>query len=177
MSVQPEFSEMPEEISKTQQKQLMHDLQVLGEALVALPIAKLKQIEMPDNLREAIMDAQRITAHGGRRRQLQYVGKLMRNVDPEPIQHKLDQWNGNHNAETARLHKLENWRQRLIEDDAALSEFLALHANTDVQQPSKNVADVQHLRNLIRNARKEASLNKPPKSSRELFKVLREMDE
>ncbi|MCE9633591.1 MAG: DUF615 domain-containing protein [Methylophilales bacterium] len=164
MSVQPEFEA---EISKTQQKQLMHNLQVLGEALVALPVAKLKQIELPDNLREAIMDAQRITAHGGRRRQLQYVGKLMRNVDPEPIQLKLDQWNGNHNAETARLHRLENWRQRLIDDDAALSEFLALHANTDVQ----------HLRNLIRNARKEASLNKPPKSSRELFKVLREMEE
>ena len=164
MSEQPEIEA---EISKTQQKQLMQDLQVLGEALVALPVSKLKQIELPDNLREAIMDAQRITAHGGRRRQLQYVGKLMRNVDPEPIQHKLDQWNGNHNAETARLHRLENWRQRLIEDDAALSEFLALHANTDVQ----------HLRNLIRNARKEASLNKPPKSSREVFKVLREIEE
>jgi ribosome-associated protein len=164
MSTQPEIEE---EISKTQVKQIMQNLQELGEALVALPVSKLKQIELPDNLRDAILDAQRITAHGGRRRQLQYVGKLMRNVDPAPIQLKLDQWNGNHNAETARLHRLENWRQRLIDDDAALPEFLALHANSDIQ----------HIRNLIRNARKEASLNKPPKSSRELFKVLREMVE
>lgn len=165
MSSQPEIEH--EEISKTQVKQMMHELQALGAALVELPVSKLKQIELPDNLRDAILDAQRITAHGGRRRQLQYVGKLMRNVDPAPIQQKLDQWNGNHNAETARLHKLENWRQRLIEDDAALPEFLALHANSDIQ----------HIRNLIRNARREASLNKPPKSSRELFKVLREMIE
>ena len=164
MNAQPEIEE---EISKTQQKQMMHDLQVLGEALVNLPKAKLDQIELPEALHEAIRDAQRITAHGGKRRQLQYVGKLMRQVDPAPIQAKLDQWNGNHNAETARMHRLENWRTRLINDDAALSEFLNLHNN----------ADVQHLRNLIRNARKEATLNKPPKSSRELFKVLREITE
>lgn len=143
----------------------MHDLQALGEALVALPIGKLRQVDLPENLLDAILAAQRITAHGGRRRQLQYVGKLMRQVDAAPIQEKLDQWNGNHAAETARMHRLENWRQRLIDDDAALADFLALHADTDVQ----------HIRNLIRNARKEASLNKPPKSSRELFKVLREM--
>ena len=146
MNAQPEIEE---EISKTQQKQMMHDLQVLGEALVNLPKAKLDQIELPEALHEAIRDAQRITAHGGKRRQLQYVGKLMRQVDPAPI------------------HRLENWRTRLINDDAALSEFLNLHNN----------ADVQHLRNLIRNARKEATLNKPPKSSRELFKVLREITE
>ncbi|MFM9913578.1 MAG: ribosome biogenesis factor YjgA [Methylophilaceae bacterium] len=162
MSTQPEIEE---EISKTQVKQMMHDLQELGEALVALPVSKLKQIELPENLRDAILEAQRITAHGGKKRQLQYIGKLMRNVEPEPIQQKLDQWNGNHNAETARLHRLENWRQRLIDDDAALPEFLALHATSDIQ----------HIRNLIRNARKEASLSKPLKSSRELFKVLREM--
>lgn len=153
-----------QEISKTRRKQLMHDLQELGEALVELPKDKLQQLDLPENLRDAIMEARRITAHGGRRRQLQYVGKLMRNVDPEPIQVKLDQWNGNHAEETARMHRLESWRKRLIEDDAALGDFL-----------TRNPAfDVQHLRTLIRNARKEAQQNKPPKSSRELFRLIRD---
>jgi len=153
-----------QEISKTRRKQIMHGLQDIGEALVALPRDKLQQIDLPESLRDAIMEARRITAHGGLRRQLQYVGKLMRNVDVAPIQAKLDQWNGSHAEETARLHRLENWRKRLIEDDAALSEFLARNPTFDVQ----------HLRTLIRNARKEAQQNKPPKSSRELFRLIRD---
>jgi ribosome-associated protein len=151
-------------ISKTQRKQEMHELQALGEELVALPKEKLRQIDLPENLRDAIMDAQRITAHGGRKRQLQYIGKLMRSVDAEPIQQKMRQWQGHHAAETARMHQLENWRDRLINDTEALSEFLTLYQS----------ADVQHLRTLIRNAQKEALNNKPPKSSRELFKALRD---
>lgn len=154
-----------EEISKTRLKQQMDELQKLGETLVELPIDKLRQIEMPESLLDAVLEARKITAHGGRRRQLQYIGKLMRQVDPAPIQEKLVQWNGNHAAETARLHQLENWRKRLIEDDRALAQFLDAH----------QAADIQHLRTLIRNARKEAAENKPPKSSRELFKVLREI--
>lgn len=154
-----------QEISKTQLKQQMEALQQLGATLVELPIDKLRQIELPESLRDAVIEARKITAHGGRRRQLQYIGKLMRQVDPAPIQEKLDQWNGHHAAETARLHQLENWRKRLIEDDQALAEFLDAHQH----------ADIQRLRTLIRNARKEAAENKPPKNSRELFKVLREM--
>jgi len=153
-----------EEVSKTQLKQQMHELQALGETLAELPKEKLKQLDLPENLRDALLEAKRITAHGGKRRQLQYIGKLMRSIDPEPIQTKLDQWNGNHAEETALLHRLENWRQRLIDDDAALSEFLTQHPDFDVQQ----------LRTLIRNARKETQLQKPPKSSRELFRILRE---
>lgn len=153
-----------EEVSKTQLKQQMHELQALGETLAELPKEKLKQLDLPENLRDALLEAKRITAHGGKRRQLQYIGKLMRSIDPEPIQTKLDQWNGNHAEETALLHRLENWRQRLIDDDTALSEFLTQHPDFDVQQ----------LRTLIRNARKETQLQKPPKSSRELFRILRE---
>jgi ribosome-associated protein len=151
-------------LSKTKLKQQMHDLQEIGEVLVELPKDKLKQLDLPEMLLEAVMEARRITAHGGRRRQLQYIGKLMRSVDAEPIRAKLDEWNGNHAAETAVLHRLENWRTRLIEDDAALSDLLA-------QYPG---FDVQHLRTLIRNSRKEHQLGKPPKSSRELFRLLRE---
>ncbi len=153
-----------EEISKTRLKQQMHELQDLGEALVDLPKDKLNQLDLPETLRDAVLDARRITAHGGRKRQLQYIGKLMRSVDPAPIQLKLDQWNGNHAEETALLHRLENWRKRLIDDDDALSGFLAEYPGFDVQQ----------LRTLIRNARKEAQQQKPPKSSRELFRTLRE---
>ncbi len=156
--------EHQEELSKTQRKQLMHNLQELGEVLVELPKEKIKQLDLPENLLDAVLEAKRITAHGGRRRQLQFIGKLMRTIDPEPIQTKIDQWNGNHAEETARMHRLENWRQRLLDDDDALSEFLTQHPGFDVQQ----------LRTLIRNARKEAQQQKPPKSSRELFRTLRE---
>lgn len=166
MQKAPHTDDLPqEEISKTRIKQQMQELQDLGETLVELPVDKLRQIEMPEALLDAVLAARKITAHGGRRRQLQYIGKLMRNVDPTPIQAKIDQWNGNHAAETARMHQLENWRKRLIEDDSALSEFLQQYTTEDVQ----------HLRNLIRNARKEAAANKPPKSNRELFKVIREL--
>lgn len=153
-----------EEISKTRLKQQMHALQELGELLVELPKDKLQQLDLPENLRDAVLQARKITAHGGRRRQLQYIGKLMRSVDPEPIQTRIDQWNGNHAEETALLHRLENWRQRLLDDDAALAEFLTQHPGFDVQP----------LRTLIRNARREAQQQKPPKSSRELFRLLRE---
>ena len=153
-----------ETLSKTKRKQLMHDLQGLGEALVDLPRNKLDQLDLPETLFDAVMEARRITAHGGKRRQLQYVGKLMRGIDPVPIQAKLDQWSNGHAQETALLHRLENWRQRLIEDDNALSELLQTHADFDLQQ----------LRTLIRNARKEAQLSKPPRSSRELFRLLRD---
>lgn len=151
-------------LSKTQIKQRMHDLQEMGEVLVELSKDKLNQLDLPETLRDAVLEAKRITAHGGRRRQLQYIGKLMRSVDAAPIQAKLDEWNGNHAEETALLHRLENWRSRLIEDDAALAEFLTLYP----------AFDVQHLRTLIRNSRKEQQLGKPPKSSRELFRALRE---
>lgn len=153
-----------EVISKTKLKQRMHDLQDIGEALVELPKDKLNQLDLPESLYEAVLQAKRITAHGGRRRQLQYIGKLMRGVDDTPIRAKLDEWTGSHAAETALLHRLENWRKRLIEDDAALSEFLDQHPGFDVQQ----------LRTLIRNSRKEQQLGKPPKSSRELFRALKE---
>jgi ribosome-associated protein len=153
-----------QELSKTRRKQIMEDLQDIGEALVELPKDRLKQLDLPESLMDAVLEARRITAHGGRRRQLQYIGKLMRSVDAEPIQAKLDEWNGSHAQETALLHRLENWRQRLIDDDAALSELLERHTEFDVQ----------HLRTLIRNARKEAQQNKPPKSSRELFRLLRD---
>ncbi|MCX7628046.1 MAG: DUF615 domain-containing protein [Methylophilaceae bacterium] len=152
-------------LSKTRRKRLMHELQCLGEALVALPTDKLAHLDLPENLREAVLAARRITAHGARRRQLQYIGKLMRHVDAAPIQAKLAQWQHIHLEETARFHRVENWRRRLIEEDAALSEFVARYPTPDIQ----------HLRMLVRNARKEAASNQPPKSSRQLFRLMKEI--
>lgn len=153
------------ELSKTRRKQLMHELQELGETLVELDQDRLVRLNLPEDLFDAVMAARKITARGGRRRQLQYIGRLMRGVDEAPIRAQLAAWDSGHRQETAQQHLLENWRQRLIEDDAALPEFLAAHPG----------ADIQRLRSLIRNARQEAAANRPPKSSRELFRLLREI--
>jgi len=153
-------------ISKTKRKKAMDELQDLGGALVELSQDRLKQLDLPDTLRTAIKDAKKLTnARGAQRRQLQYIGKLMREVDPEPIQARLDAWSGVSKEETVKLHLLERWRERLLENESALGEFLNNYSDVDVQ----------YLRTLIRNAHKERDANKPPKSSRALFKFLREI--
>ena len=151
-------------LSKTKKKEQSHALQKLGAALVDLSKERLASMALPEALREAIREAQRITAHEGRRRQMQYIGKLMRDVDPAPIQERFDAWNGQSRAEVARQHGMERLRERLIADDAALTEFARKHPGVDLQA----------LRNLIRNARKEAAEGRPPKSSREIFKIIRD---
>lgn len=142
----------------------MEALQDLGEKLVTLPRDKLDKLELPEALLNAINEAKRITSNGAIRRQMQYIGRLMREVETEPIIDQLQRWEGRHSAETAHFHQLERWRTRLLNEDAALSEFLQLYPQTDSQ----------HLRTLIRNSQREYIANKPPKSSRELFKLIRE---
>lgn len=149
--------------SKTRRKQEMHDLQALGEQLVGINNERLRQLTLTDNLLAAIIEAKRITAHGARRRQMQYIGKLMRTIDAAPVQAKLDEWNGISNAQNAKFHQLERWRERLLADDQALGELARECA----------AADIQKIRTLIRNARRELAAGKPPKSSRALFGELR----
>jgi ribosome-associated protein len=151
-------------LSKTRRKAQMHALQKLGVELVELSKDRLASMELPETLIEAIHDAQRITAHEGRRRQMQYIGKLMRDIDPAPIQERLDAWRGQSKAEIARQHGMERLRDKLIADDTALTDFAQKHPG----------ADILALRNLIRNARKESAEGRPPKSYREIFKVIRE---
>ena len=152
--------------SKTKIKQQMHDLQALGEELVALGKDQLAQLDLPDNLRDAIREMHRINKFGAQRRQLQYIGRLMRDLeDTAPIVAKLNAWKGVSQEHTAHLHLLERWRDRLLESDQALTELLAAHPETDVQR----------LRTLIRNAQKEKETGKPPKNYREIFQVLREL--
>lgn len=154
--------------SKSQRKRESHALQDLGEELVNLGKDSLARVPMPENLERAVRDCRKITAHEGRRRQMQYVGKQMRTLDEsevEAIQRALDIINGVSKAETAKLHALERWRDRLLAKDEALTELLAQHPNADAQQ----------LRTLIRNARREQATQKPPKSFRELFQVLKDL--
>jgi len=149
--------------SKSQRKRESEALQVLGETLVGLGHDQLARIELPDHLRAAIDEARRIRKFGALRRQFQYIGKLMRDVDPEPIRRQLDALEGQSRTHSAWLHRLEQWRSRLISDDHALDEFVRLHPGIDVQQ----------LRTLIRNARHEAAQSRPPRAFREIFRLLK----
>jgi len=153
--------------SKTQRKRASHDLQDLGEELVALSESRLAELDLPDRLRDAIMQARRISKFGALRRQLQYIGKLMRaaEVDAAAIGARLEAWKGLSREATAHLHLLERWRTRLIEDDEAAGELARRHPGCDLQR----------VRTLVRNARKEHAAGRPPASYRELFQALKEI--
>lgn len=154
--------------SKTRRKAESQARQDLGVLLVELDTGRFELIAaeaaLPERLVEAIVAARNITAWGGRKRQMQFIGKLMRDVEAEPIAAQLAAIKGESAPAKAEFHALERWRERLLEDDAALSEWLALHPGADLQQ----------MRQLIRNAHKEAAESKPPKSSRQLFRLLRD---
>lgn len=151
--------------SKTKIKKQMLDLQDIGEQLVALGADKLKELDLPERLFDAVQEMKRINKFGAQRRQMQYIGRLMRDVEPAPIVAKLEAWNGKSHQHIAWLHRIERWRDRLLENEEALTELLAGHP----------AADAQRLRTLIRNAHKEKELQKPPKSYREIFQVLRDI--
>ena len=163
-----EFEQEYERPSKSELKRQMSELQKLGEELVAAPRDRVKRVPMPEDVRDAILMCQTITNHEGRRRQTQYVGKMMRTLDEEEvavIQRTIDSWKGMSKADTAALHALERRREKLLADDKALTVLLAEHAELDGQ----------HLRTLIRNARKEQAENKPPKAYREIFQILKDL--
>jgi len=162
-----DFSDSSGRPSKTKKKEAMHELQDLGAELVELSVGQLKRINLPDDILAAVRECQKITAHGARRRQLQYIGKLMRNADDEPIRAGLALIRGESSAETARLHRLERFRTRLLEDESFLSEIAATWPGVDLQ----------HLRQLRRNALKEQEAGKPPKNFRAIFQVLQELDQ
>ncbi len=152
--------------SKSQIKREMNALQDLGAEIVKLPPKDLAKIPLPDDLAEAIHHARDIRSHGALRRQMQFIGRLMRNVNPESIQQALDAIRLSGHQSTAHFHAIEQWRDRLInEGQPALDEFIGQYPQTDRQQ----------LRQLMLNANKEAKQGKPPKSARNLFRMLREI--
>ncbi len=157
----------PIPLSKTRRKQAMADLQALGEELVELSADRVKKIDIPDFLRDAVREAQRMTRHDeARRRQMQYVGKLMRDVDPEPVRAALALVRGESAGETAKLHRLERLRAGFLADEKVLHEIANLYPGTDLQ----------HLRSLRRAALKEREQNKPPRSYRAIFQALKELE-
>ena len=150
-------------VSKSEIKRDAEDLKQLGEKLVNLTKANLTKVPLDDSLKDAIELAQRLQKEA-RRRQLQYIGKLLRSIDAEPIREALEKIENKHNQQQAMLHKLEILRDELVaKGDAALTDLLN-------DSPS---ADRQQLRNLIRAAQKEKEQNKPSKAYREIYQILK----
>jgi ribosome-associated protein len=164
-----EFEQEYERPSKTEMKRQSDALQALGQELVEAPRDRVKRVPMPEDVMDAILECQNIKNHEGRRRQMQFIGKKMRGLSDEEvavIKRTIEGWKGASKADTAALHALERRRDKLLADDKALTTLLAEHPQLDVQ----------HLRALIRNARKEQAENKPPKAYREIFQILKELD-
>ncbi len=157
----------PEDLppSKSQLKRDATALQQLGRDLIEVPEADWEELKLPDGLIVALGDAKRMPSRGARKRQLQYIGKLMRDIDPEPIQHYFEQRQLEARYQARKHHELEDWRDRMIEEgDTAIESYLESHSN----------ADRQHLRQLLRQIKKEQAADKPPKSSRALFRYIRD---
>lgn len=164
-----EFEQEYERPSKSELKRQSDALQKMGETLVEAARDRVKRVPMPEDVRDAILECQQITNHEGRRRQMQFVGKKMRTLDEAEvaeIQKAIDSWKGASKSETAAMHALERRRDKLLADDKALTVLLEENPELDVQQ----------LRTLIRNARKEQAENKPPKAYREIFQILKQVD-
>lgn len=164
MSDRPDFDVEPP--SKSELKRHSRDLQDLGWELVELPATELDALELPDNLREAVIEGRRITSHGARVRHRLYIGKLLRQIDVEPIRQALARRADNDRQRIRKEHAIEQWRERLLADEAdAWTELAAMVGPTDLPP----------LRSLARQARAESQGSRPPAASRQLFRRLREL--
>ena len=172
----PKFSEPPapdafepEAPSKTQLKKEMHDLQALGEAFAALPESRIVDLPVSDTLIAAVMEYRRTRSHEGRRRQMQYIGKLMRRNEIEPIREAVMAMQLGQAKDSLALHEAERWRAELIADDDALTRWSGKHPASDLQQ----------LRSLIRAARKDAAATPEQRNGRayrELFQFIKSQE-
>lgn len=157
----PDFDDLP---SKSQRKRDMDALQAIGAELTELNTQQLASIDLPESLREAVLEARGMKHNEARRRQVQYIGKLMRQIDdPAPIRSKLDGFLSVSAEQTAQLHHIERWRERLLADPKSIAEFIAAYPEADSQQ----------LRTLLRNTADERTRAKPPKHFRALFQMIR----
>lgn len=160
--------EKPAPLSKTRRKQQMEELQTLGEDLVTLATERFKKIGLPEDLHTAVSDARRMTRHDeARRRQMQYIGKLMRHVDVEPIRTALALVRGESASETARLHRLERLRTELLADESVLQVIATDYPSVDLQQ----------LRSLRRAALKEHEQSRAPRSFRAIYQLLKDLEQ
>ena len=151
-------------VSKTQIKNEMNERQALGMQLTKLAPDTLKKIGLSEELLEAVLFYKKITANGALKRQAQFIGRLMRDTDPEPIQAYLNKLKGDNAEHNAAMQRLELLRERLVESDDALTELIS----------NKPELPISELRTLIRNDRREKEQNKPPKAYRELFQLLKQ---
>jgi ribosome-associated protein len=157
--------ESEERPSKSERKRRSDDLQSLGEALIELSDSELDALPLPDQLRDAVLLARKITKHGGLYRQKQYIGKLMRKIDAEPIRAALDARRDRERVEALRFHRIEQWRDRLLREGAPAIEKLGSEA------PG---IDLAALTALVERARREKQEQNSTQASRELFRLLRE---
>ncbi|PMR76857.1 ribosome biogenesis factor YjgA [Billgrantia endophytica] len=151
--------------SKSQLKREMHALQALGEKIIAMTPAERARLPLSDDMLAAVEETSRIRSHEGRRRHMQYVGKVMRREDLEAIQAVFDRIEQESHRRDLAFQRLEQWRDRLIDEgDEAVETFIVDYPDVDRQA----------LRQLIRNARRERDQGKPPTSSRRLFRLIRD---
>ncbi len=161
-----EFDERP---SKSERKRQSSALQELGEALIELPQNELDALPLPENLRDAVELARRITAHGGLYRQKQYIGKLMRKIDAEPIRAALEAKRDRERVAALRFRHIERWRDRLLTEGNEAIDALATEMQTDI--------DVAQLTRLVEQAQSEKRRGQAPRAARELFRLLRDLFE
>ncbi len=156
--------------SRTKKKKNAEALQKMGVSLVELPEKELKSLDIPQELKDAILDAQTMTKHGSRRRQLQYIGTLMRNLDPDPIQMAVEHLSLDRAKAAHKFQKIETWRDHLISPgnkDHSPEDFITAFPHTDRQR----------LGQLIRNVVNAKDEQKKTKASRVLFRYIREIME
>jgi ribosome-associated protein len=159
--------EEDERPSKSERKRRSDDLQALGEALIDLPDSELDALPLPETLRDAVLLARKITAHGGLYRQKQYIGKLMRKFDAEPIRAALAAKRDRERVEALRFRRIEQWRDRLLQEGAPA----IAHLSTEVPD-----VDVAAITALVQRARKEQQqATGSTHATRELFRLLREL--
>ncbi len=164
---QDEFDDI-EYVSKSQIKKEMHELRDIGARLQEMKPAQLEKLVLTERLRAALEEGRRIKSFNAKKRHLNFIGKLMRDQDVEPIQELLQRLDSQTEESARHFHQLERWRERLLtEGNAALTEYMDEYPQ----------ADNQYIRQLVRNALKEQKENKPPAQSRKLFRYLREVSE
>jgi len=155
-------------VSKSQRKRDCDAQQKISDRLLKLPPDQLALIDLPDELEDALKEAHRIRSNSALKRQRQYLGKIMRNLDSTKIERQLNAAVHRHDTNTAQFKKLEKWRDRLVENDKqVLGEIIDQYPDLDRH----------HVHNLVRQAAKESAADKPPAAARKLFRYLRELTE
>jgi ribosome-associated protein len=155
-------------LSKSARKREAASLQELGVKLAALPDQEIKDLDLPETLFIALRALRRLPSHGAQVRQRQYIGKLMREIDPEPVLARLAERKQRHDLEIRQFQQIERWRDRLLSDadgDTAVEELIAEHAD----------ADRATLARLIEKAGRERAEQRSPVAARELFAYLRQL--